>query len=89
MNGTCLPRKATWLYGKVLKNIIGIPADWAGATLHTSATEDPAMLTQTRLRTGTVAYPYLNSALRPGSTSGGLGTLELMVKTNLPNTSTR
>jgi CRP/FNR family nitrogen fixation transcriptional regulator len=36
------------------------------------------MLTQSQLRTGTVAYPYLNSAPRLPSTSGGFGTLELM-----------
>jgi hypothetical protein len=36
------------------------------------------MLTQSQLRTGTVAHPYLNSAPRLPSTSGGFGTLELM-----------
>jgi CRP/FNR family transcriptional regulator, nitrogen fixation regulation protein len=36
------------------------------------------MLTQSQIRTGTVAYPYLNSAPRPPSASGGFGTLELM-----------
>jgi CRP/FNR family transcriptional regulator, nitrogen fixation regulation protein len=36
------------------------------------------MLTQTQLRTGTVAYRHPNPAPRPASTSGGFGTLDLM-----------
>jgi CRP/FNR family transcriptional regulator, nitrogen fixation regulation protein len=36
------------------------------------------MLTQSQIRTGTVAYPYPNPAPRPASTSGGFGTLDLM-----------
>ena len=36
------------------------------------------MLTQTQLRTGTIAHPCLNPAPRPASTSGGLGTMDLM-----------
>jgi CRP/FNR family nitrogen fixation transcriptional regulator len=36
------------------------------------------MLPQASLRTAPIAHPYLNSAPRPPSTSGGFGTLELM-----------